>query len=123
VQSKEFAINRKILPAPVPASNSRPNLSMVNELILPSSATSLSSDHLVSLPVSFLTFPSPDDKKRDLPNSFKFKTPLFETGIAALNIPPWLEIEKIQTRKNNWLKMGNLRLLLFPHRDNPQKSR
>ena len=88
MQSSEFAINRNIFPALVPASNSLPYLSVVKELILPSSATSLSRDHRVSLPVSFFTFPSPEDMNKDFPNNFKFKTPLFETGIAALKIPP-----------------------------------
>lgn len=97
VQSNELAINLNIFPALVPANNSRPYRSIVKEAILPSKRTSLSRDHLVSLPVSFFTFPSPEEIYRYFPNNFKFKTPLFVTGIAALNIPPWLEIEKIQT--------------------------
>jgi len=88
VQSSEFAISLNILPALVPANSSLPYLSIVKDPILPSRATSLSSDHRVSLPVNFLTLPSPEEMNKFLPDSFKLSTPLLVTGIAALKMPP-----------------------------------
>lgn len=95
VQSMELDINLNTLPLLLPTMNSLPVGSTAMDVSLPSNCTSLSRAHRESYPTNFFTFPSPFPTNNERPLIRMFSTPLLDTGIAALKMPPPFDIENM----------------------------